>query len=344
LDLHTPNYFSAFRCLADRCPHTCCAWWEVPVDPAAAAFYRALPGETGDALRAALTADDAGGACFRLTGGVCPFLDGKGLCSLQLRWGEDKIPAICREHPRFSYDYGPVREVGLCASCPEVARLVLDTPPLLSLSQIPDAGEAAPPLLSPLLAARQAAWAILLTGDLPLPDRLRGMLLLLNEVQVALDEDAPEAVGELCQVYLSDLPLLDPDPLPQREEALKTCLELLRGLVLLTPEWRDLLDRALAHPAALTARAADPAGARMAAYFLYRHLLRGVWDADPLTWGELALIGALIPAALAPLCPEGLPETFRLFCLEIEHAQCDLDALQDALRQLPLALLLALTK
>ena len=45
--IREPDYYGAFRCLAGACPHTCCAGWEVVVDPETAARYQALPGALG---------------------------------------------------------------------------------------------------------------------------------------------------------------------------------------------------------------------------------------------------------------------------------------------------------
>ena len=39
-----PDYFDRFRCIADKCPDSCCKEWEVQVDDDAAAYYRSLPG------------------------------------------------------------------------------------------------------------------------------------------------------------------------------------------------------------------------------------------------------------------------------------------------------------
>ena len=40
--------------------------------------------------------------------------------------GEEYLCNICREHPRF-YNYTDVAEVGLGMSCPEAARIILDS-------------------------------------------------------------------------------------------------------------------------------------------------------------------------------------------------------------------------
>lgn len=329
MELHLPNYYEEFRCLAGACPHTCCAWWEVPVDERSAAFYRTVPGELGQALRSALTADEEGEACFCLTGGKCPFLAQEGLCSLQRRWGEAGIPAICREHPRFTYDYGPVREVGLCASCPEAARLILAEDFSLSVENLSrkETGEA-DPLLLPLLSAREAALA-LLRVDAPLSQRLQAILLLANDLQNALDEDAPGALALVCDAWAGAFPLLEGVSLPPRRESLQKVLSCLSKLEILQPDWPGLLSAAAVQPE--PSRPPEEAGARCAAYFLYRHWLRALNDGDLLSWCELAVVGTAAAGAMAPLVDGGFPEAFRRFCLEVEHSQPNLDAFQDAL-------------
>lgn len=329
MELHIPNYYSKFRCLAGDCPHTCCAWWEVPVDGESAAFYRTVPGELGERLRAALTADEDGDACFLLTGGQCPFLNEDGLCSLQLQWGEERIPAICREHPRFTYDYGPIRESGLCASCPEAARLILAEDLALSTEALPGKNEDDPdPLLLPLLSARETAFA-LLRADASLPQRLQAVLLFANDLQNALDEGEPEALARVCEAYAEGFPCLENVPLPPRRESLSKVLSCLEKLEILQADWRSLLSGAGAQPA--PPLPPDEAGGRCAAYFLYRHWLRALNDGDLLSWCELAVVGTAVAGTMAPLVGGGFPEAFRRFCLEVEHSQPNLDALQDAL-------------
>ena len=331
MELHIPSYYPKFRCLAGACPHTCCAWWEVPVDEASATFYRDVPGELGAALRSALTVDEDGDTCFRLTGGKCPFLDENGLCSLQLKWGEERIPFICREHPRFTYDYGPVREVGLCASCPEAARLILAEDFTLAAEPLSGkAGDDPDPLLFPLLSARAAALDLLNT-DAPLSQRLQALLLFANDLQNALDEGDPNAPAQVCQAYTGAFPRLENVPLPPRREALQKALSCLEKLEILQPDWPGLLSAAASRPAPLSPPQVE--GGRSAAYFLYRHWLRSLNDGDLLSWCELAVLGTAVAGALSPLVEGGFPEAFRRFCLEVEHSQPNLDALQDALWQ-----------
>lgn len=328
MELHIPSYYPKFRCLAGACPHTCCAWWEVPVDEASAALYQAVPGALGERLRAALTPGEDGGACFRLTGGQCPFLDGGGLCSLQLQWGEEGIPAICREHPRFTYDYGPIRETGLCASCPEAARLILEEGFTLSAKTVLDKEDDPDPLLLPLLSARETALDLLKAGA-PLSHRLQAILLFANDLQNALDEGEPDALAPVCEAYAGAFPTLENVPLPPRRESFQRVLSCLEKLEILQADWPGLLSAAAAQP--MPPLPPEEAGGRCAAYFLYRHWLRALNDGDLLSWCELAVVGTAVAGAMATLVDGGFREAFRRFCLEVEHSQPNLDALQDAL-------------
>ena len=120
-----PDYYEDFRCLAGKCPHTCCEKWEVVIDEDSAAFYKTVPGLLGDKLRTVLKRDEDGDLCFPLNGGRCPFLDSENLCEIHKTLGEEATSVTCREHPRFTEDYGPFREVTLSASCPAANALLL---------------------------------------------------------------------------------------------------------------------------------------------------------------------------------------------------------------------------
>lgn len=333
MEVHTPSYFTQFHCLAGACPHTCCAWWEVPVDEPTLHRLKALSGPLGERARAALTTDEEGDPCLALTGGYCPLLEENGLCALQLQEGEEALPAVCRQHPRFSYDYGSIREEGLCASCPEAARLILEGDFTLTLTRTPEAGEGEEdPLLAPMLKARQTALG-LLREEAPLGQRLCALLAFGNHLQNALDEGEEGAIGDICALYDGALPLLEGVALPSRRETLAKALETLAGLEQLQPAWGELLSAGRARLAGGGDLPA-PAGEEMrrgAEYFLYRHWLRCLNDGDVLTWCELAVLATAVCAGLSGLEGQDFGEVFRRFCLEVEHSQPNLDQLQDAL-------------
>ena len=119
-----PAYYHEFRCLAGSCPKSCCIGWEVEIDDDTAAAYAGIPGTLGEELRTHLSADAEGALCFPLEGARCPFLDGDDLCRIHRELGQELTSVTCREHPRFTEDFGPLQEISLSASCPEAARLL----------------------------------------------------------------------------------------------------------------------------------------------------------------------------------------------------------------------------
>ena len=77
-----PDFYPEFRCLAGKCPDTCCKDWEVVVDPEAMEFYRSVLGALGERLKNGFVEQD-GDICFRLENGKCTFLTEDGLCELR---------------------------------------------------------------------------------------------------------------------------------------------------------------------------------------------------------------------------------------------------------------------
>ncbi len=126
MKLFAPKYYKDFRCIADRCTHSCCIGWEIDIDPDTLEKYAALKGEYSSEIRESIEM----GECphFRLSeNDRCPHLDGRGLCRIITSVGEDFLCDICREHPRF-YNFTRERaEVGLGLSCEEAARIILSS-------------------------------------------------------------------------------------------------------------------------------------------------------------------------------------------------------------------------
>ncbi|MBR3894374.1 MAG: flagellin lysine-N-methylase [Clostridia bacterium] len=134
MKLYAPTYYKQFKCIADKCEHSCCIGWEIDVDGETLAKYNALKDGYGAVIADSISMEDT--PHFRLCAGDrCPHLDDRGLCKIILRVGEDYLCDICREHPRF-YNFTSVAEVGLGMSCPEAARLILSSPDFSSTEEI----------------------------------------------------------------------------------------------------------------------------------------------------------------------------------------------------------------
>ena len=74
-----PHYYREFSCAADRCTDTCCAGWEIMIDPASLKKYRKTKGPLGNRLHNSIRWDQGS---FKQYGRRCAFLADSGLCDL----------------------------------------------------------------------------------------------------------------------------------------------------------------------------------------------------------------------------------------------------------------------
>lgn len=328
MNLRVPDYYPEFRCLASACPHSCCIGWEVVVDGQTAAYYKTAPGPLGERLRENLIGE-GGTFCFSLRGSRCPFLDAQNLCEIHRELGEEHTGSTCRSHPRFTEDYGALREISLAASCPAVTALLFGSQePLAFPVTITEEPSDSPTdeWLPPLLACREQALRILQDRSLPLRRRMIWFLLFSNDAQTLLDADQAEDLPALCEAY-TQLPEGLPEGLPESGPGLfPHALELLSGLEPLEPDWPPLLRSAAELPR--QSLCPDWAGERILAYYIFRYFLKTVTDGDLLSRAELAIFGLLIAERLSPAV--GLSEALRRYCREIEHCPENLAALQEA--------------
>lgn len=119
-----PHYFTGFRCIAGQCPDTCCAGWQIVIDPQSLRKYRKVKGGFRNRL---LNAVDWRGSVFRQCNGRCEFLNEENLCDLYTELGEKGLCRTCRLYPRHIEEFENLREVSLSLSCPAAAELILGT-------------------------------------------------------------------------------------------------------------------------------------------------------------------------------------------------------------------------
>lgn len=197
-----PDFYEDFQCLAGSCPDTCCSNWQVVIDPETLAFYEAAEGPFGEKLRAAIRKEN-GEAFFCGEGDYCPLLTQDGLCSVQLRFGEEHLCKTCRVHPRFIEQYGMTEECFLSLSCPESANLLLrKKEPLTFLEKQDDRPLSEYNTLDPALylALHQArGYAVRLVQDhsLSLSERIFFLLLFAKALQKTLRAPSCDKVGAL---------------------------------------------------------------------------------------------------------------------------------------------------
>ncbi|MBO4678074.1 MAG: flagellin lysine-N-methylase [Lachnospiraceae bacterium] len=111
-----PDYYDDFKCIADKCPETCCAGWQIEIDEEALKRYREKKIDTVDFKHECFYQDKEK---------RCMNLNENGLCKLILEHGEDILCNTCRLFPRHIEEFENVREYSLSISCPEVAAYLL---------------------------------------------------------------------------------------------------------------------------------------------------------------------------------------------------------------------------
>lgn len=163
MKLYAPIYYKNFKCIADRCEHSCCIGWEIDIDEVTLEKYQKLNSGYGAAIRDSISMKDT--PHFRLCeGDRCPHLDERGLCKIILNVGGDYLCDICREHPRF-YNFTSVAEAGVGMSCPEAARLVLSSPDFAVFEEVGEVATVTDDVPFDGCAARAAVYAILEEND-----------------------------------------------------------------------------------------------------------------------------------------------------------------------------------
>ena len=306
-----PEDYGQFSCLAGRCAHTCCAGWEIDIDPASLAEYRALTGPLGERLRAAIEEEPT--PHFRLeTGDVCPFLRADGLCDLILEGGEALLCQICRDHPRWRSFLPGYTEtgLGLCCEAAAAQALARRTPPRM----VPDGPGPDDPDAAALLETRDAL--LVLAFD-------RGMTL----------EERLDAVPAACRTRL-----------PERSPSAWAAF--FRGLERMDEAWTswlDMLDRCgdevdiIPFLAYMGERQGEYE--QLLGYFLTRHVPRAWEDLDlgskaafaVLSTRLLLTLGALQWAQNGRFTFADQTELVRLYSAEIEYSEDNLAALYEAL-------------
>lgn len=122
--LFAPHYYGSFKCIADKCTHSCCIGWEIDIDEATSFKYSMLSGGYGINIRNSIDHTDT--PHFRLCENErCPHLSDSGLCNIITELSEDFLCDICREHPRFYNFTSRGKEVGIGMSCEEACRIIL---------------------------------------------------------------------------------------------------------------------------------------------------------------------------------------------------------------------------
>lgn len=313
-----PHYYPAFRCTASACTDTCCVGWEIDIDDAAFLRYQNQTGVFGRRLREHILTD--GTPHFQLQKERCPFLNEENLCDIILTLGEGALCEICTEHPRFHAWFGAVKESGLGLCCEAAARLIVENeaPDTLIhtrtdepvLDDLPEGS-----LFDALCAARERLWSMLQRRSESIWKRLAAALRFSCALQDCLDGEAP---GDAIAVFLADYDA-QPDGLFCEtaqapcglEETLFQILSFFLSLESMDESWPGMLADIRAHLSAVVGQRRlflDQYRTRAYEYehlaicFLYRYMLKSVFDGDVLSKIKLMAVSLVLLSVMDTAC------------------------------------------
>lgn len=312
LNLTAPDYYSLFKCIADKCRHSCCVGWEIDIDEDTLEAYKNIQGEFGKKLDESV---EYGGedAHFKLTEEErCPFLNGKGLCDIILNLGEGKLCQICSDHPRFRNFYTDFTEIGLGLCCEAAGRLILGNEEKVTIVTLENNGRKGTlfPYEVGFLQYREKIFNILQDRTESIDNRVKQMLEFCNT------EIPKKSYAQWAEIYLN-LERLDYAWGGVLRELSEVSAD---KLILPGKEW-------------------DTAFEQLIVYFIYRHLAGALNDdriANRVAFAALSFsivraVFALLAEKSGSFVLDDLVEAARLYSSEIEYSEENMEALLSVL-------------
>lgn len=217
LDALTPKFAHQFQCTKNECPENCCSDLNVVLDKESQDLYTTHPAliplvqehliETGDKSGSITLNKDSATK-------TCPLLDADdGLCIMHRDFGEDTLPQICATYPREANWHGEDLIVTLSESCPEVARLLIETDDAMELGfgafNLPDAMQLADNTDNAIDPNRyhylQSVLTLLRHKEQPLELRLFIISLYTQRAEAILNnqEEDSEALPKLTDLFFT---------------------------------------------------------------------------------------------------------------------------------------------
>ena len=197
-----PTYVKEFKCDGKACGSRCCRDWRIVIDKETQEKYKRT-----EIFRHV----DKSAQVFKMqSSGACPFLNENFLCNLQLKRGEDFLPAICQSFPRVTYRLGEeIFSQAMTLTCPLAAILILlrgepinfEAVNELRTRQIFDFTERIPDA-EKFLERQQAAIKILQRRDLSINRRLKILCEFFDEkISVPVDFDEENHAATLAEIF-----------------------------------------------------------------------------------------------------------------------------------------------
>lgn len=286
-----PSYYKSFKCIADKCRHSCCIGWEIDIDEDSLAYYEALSGDFAERLKNSISRD--GTPHFKLKeGDRCPFLNEMGLCDMYITLGEESLCDICTDHPRFRNYYSGAVEMGVGLCCEAAAELILGSDEPFSLENFD-------------------------LGDDIYTDEEREVLTLRSEL-IDIMKDRSISPRERHEWMLSTVGFSMP------EKAISEWCDFYLKLERLDPVWGELLEKMktadIKDAYSALDKKSEIAAEQLTVYFLYRYISGEVLPEEIPPLVGFAVISVRMILALRSLACGSIADSARMYSSEIEYS------------------------
>lgn len=299
-----PTFYKNFKCIAGDCPDSCCQGWEVDADSDSLEYYKTLDNslEIKKRIDSVLSKDEFDNTIFTLAPKKrCPFLNDKNLCDMHIAIGGEHTPYTCRTFPRFIYDFGGTREIGISFSCPVASDMMYNTESFdfetEVNSDLPTLNDIDAEKYFLLYKGRAEAYKIAKDKNKSIRERLNDLLdlgVLLQEKLLPYDEGG------------DDIAFFDVFKNPE----------------LINPEWKEKVENF-----SLKQVSDTQSNENILMYFLYKYLMQAVYDDDALSKIKMAVLGVLINTYFGEDS-----WTVHLWSKETEHSQYNMDRYKKLLK------------
>lgn len=359
MKVRVPDYYDKFKCIAGACTDTCCAGWQVDVDDDSYEYYKRVTGEFGDRLHSVMIDGKKGAeGQFRIRpDGRCPFLNDDNLCDLYAALGEEALCITCDQYPRYTTEFGNLRETGIALSCKTAAELILKdnrTPGFKETEdpeKFPSLNSIDAELYFALMKARDKAYEILWNRKYSIWDRMSILVYYATDLQKNIKKS--DGIYKVIELY--DEAYIDNALNAVRKECYREfdVYDQYRGYfynylkqVIIKKEWPDLVfsvyDNVLVdgHSNLLKEfgkyyKGREYEFENIITYFTFRYFMKAVFDKDVLTKVKMGIVSTLLiyQCDIAHWVVNGRLEFIdqveitHLYSREVEHSEENFAAL-----------------
>lgn len=308
-----------------------------------------LSGESADEISSSMNNDAAAQAgsetCDSTFDMNCPFQRDDGLCEIRLTYGYEHTSETCREHPEFNEEYEDFTERSFSISCPEIARLISETPLkkdideddeiLLTPLVYPSAPcQSSDAVLNALARARNKLFfnfdedELLGTHIIHLRDAAFSLQPKLFQMDEAFAEALPSENNMLLDSFFRTGDTLDETDAVFCDGAAGLIKYMIENQDFLTKRWENALNTTLSFlqdgqfsvsSFAEFCRTKTQDISRVFAYFAYRYFLKAVNDCNIVKWSEFVIKCILVSVLVSFATGMDFYRTAALFSREVEH-------------------------